>query len=265
MLPLRDLQEAVAAALLRDATAPLATVLREDGIAFDRRLQVYRNNTFSSLTAALKDNFPVVCQLVDERFFAYAAHAFVSAHPPQAPRLAEYGAGFPEFLAGFEPARHLTYLPDVARLEWAVDVAYHADDAPKLEPARIASLPQERYPELMFVAHPSCRLIASDYPVDRIWQAHQKEGGPDERIDLSAGGSRLLVDRHDQDIRMLALDAPAFSFLQALFSGCPLQAAYERAAALSADFDLIAALGLHLTRGTFTDFIDPTTGGEGCA
>ena len=32
-----------------------------------------------------------------------------------------------------EPVRHLAYLPDVARLEWAVNAAYHAADAPKLD------------------------------------------------------------------------------------------------------------------------------------
>jgi len=265
MLPLRELQSAVAAGVLQDATEPLAPLLREDGIAVDRRLQVYRNNTFSSLTAALKDNFPVVCQLVDERFFAYAAQAYIRAHPPRAPRLAEYGADFAEFLAGFEPARHLTYLPDVARLEWAVDVAYHAADAPKLDPSRIAVLTQDRYPELVFVAHPSCRLLASEFPVDRIWQAHQADGGPDGTIDLAAGGCRLLVDRHENEIRMLPLDAPGFTFLQAVIAGHPLQAAYETAAAAAAEFDLIAALSLHLTRGTFTDCIDPTTDGEGSA
>ena len=61
-------------------------IVRADGIDFAGRLQVYRNNTFSSLTAALKDSFPVVCQLVDERFFGYAAQEYIRDHPPRAPR-----------------------------------------------------------------------------------------------------------------------------------------------------------------------------------
>ena len=216
-------------------------------------MQVYRNNTFGSLTAALEDTFPVVCRLVDERFFAYAAHDYIQAHPPAAPRLAEYGGDFADFLAGFEPVGHLGYLPDVARLEWAVNAAYHAADAPRLDPARIAALPQERYAALHFVAHPSCRLFASAFPVDRIWQAHQPGGDLETRIDLASGGCRLLVDRNDGDIRFLALDAAGFEFLQALFAGNALQAAYEAAAAAGAAFDLIGALGTHLQRGTFTD------------
>lgn len=263
MLPLRELQGAIAASLLQGTDAPLATIVRADGIAFDRRLQVYRNNSFSSLTAALKETFPVVCQLVDERFFGYAAQTYIRARPPRAPRLSEYGADFAEFLAGFEPARHLSYLPDVARLEWAVNSAFHAADAPKLDPLHIAALPQDRYPALSFVAHPSCSLLTSAFPVDRIWQAHQPGGNLDQGIDLSAGGCRLLIDRQDAEVRFLSLDAPGFSFLHALCTGRTLQEAYEQAVAVAEEFDLIAALSQHLARGTFGGFSDGSVTGEG--
>jgi hypothetical protein len=261
MSSLRDLQAAVADSVLHAADGPLTGLIREDGLGFDRKLQVYRNNTFGSLTTALKDTFPVVCQLVDERFFAYAARDYVAAHPPKAPRLAEYGADFADFLAGFEPARHLTYLPDVARFEWAINEAYHAADAARLDPARIAALPQERYAALRFALHPSSRLFASRFPIDRIWQAHQPGGEIETRIDLSSGGCRLLIDRNDGDIRFLALDAAGFSFLEALVAAATLQEAYEAAAAAAAEFDLIGALGAHLARGTFSDVVpgEPTS------
>src|SRR5262249_4393747 len=148
-------------------------------------------------------------------------------------------------------------LPDVARLEWAVNAAYHAPDAPTLDPVRIAALPQERYSHLTFVAHPSARLVASEFPVDRIWQAHQPGRDLDAGIDLSSGACRLLVHRHDQDIRFLALDAAGFALADALRGGLSLQDAYERASTIDAGIDLIAALHMHLVRGTFADFIDP--------
>jgi hypothetical protein len=258
VLPLHELQAAMAASVLHGTDDALAALIRAGGIGFDRRLQVYRNNTFSSLTAALKETFPVVCQLVDERFFAYAAGEYISAHPPAAPRLAEYGADFADFLVGFGPVAHLAYLPDVARLEWAVNAAFHAIDAPRLDPARIAALPQERYATLRFLRHPSCRLFDSAFPVDRIWQAHQPGGDLESPIDLSAGGCRLLIDRREGDIRFLALDAAGFAFAQALIDGRSLQDAYEDAASIDAGLDLIAVLRTHLARGTFTEFSDPS-------
>ncbi|MGH6932383.1 MAG: DNA-binding domain-containing protein [Dongiaceae bacterium] len=262
MLPLRELQAAMAAGVLGQDHAPLLPVVRADGIPFGQRLQVYRNNTLSSLTEALKETFTIVCQLVDERFFRYAAREFIGQHPPRAPRLSEYGAGFADFLAAFEPARHLRYLPHMARLEWAVNLAFHAPDAPNLEPARIALVPMDDYPNLVFKFHPSGQLLSSPYPIDRIWDAHQPGGDFGAGIDLGAGGCHLLIDRHRNDIRFLALDEAGFGFASALAAARPLQQAADAAAAVDPAFDLTNALAAHLTRGTFTDFIEPDSSRE---
>jgi hypothetical protein len=252
MLPLRELQAAVGAGILGDAPEALRGLVREDGLAFDRRLQVYRNNNFISLTEVLKATFPVVCRLVGEPFFRYAADAFIHACPPRAPCLSEYGGDFADFLAGFAPAQRLAYLADVARLEWAINEAYFAEDAPALDPARIAALPQEQYGALGFRLHPSCRLVASANPVDRIWQAHQPDGDLDAPIDLANAGCQLLVQRRGIDVQMTALDRAGHAFLMALNEGRSLQAAHETAVAIDDAFDLVATLAAHLARGTFT-------------
>jgi len=123
MLALPELQRAFAAAILTEEATPLAGIVKANGIAAERRIQVYRNNSLITLGEALKATFPVVCRLVDERFFDYAARSFIRAHPPRQPRLAEYGDGFADFIGGFAPAQSLPYLADVARLEWAINVA----------------------------------------------------------------------------------------------------------------------------------------------
>ncbi|MGH6959563.1 MAG: HvfC/BufC family peptide modification chaperone, partial [Dongiaceae bacterium] len=202
------------------------------------------------------------CSLVDERFFSYAADAFIRDRPPRAPCLSEYGAEFADFLAAFPATQSLKYLPDVARLEWAINEAYFAPDAPALDPVRIAAVPQDRYAGLIFVAHPSCRLIASAYPVDRIWQAHQPGGDIESGIDPAAGGCRLLVHRQGIDVRMMALDAAGFAFAAAILARRPLQQAYEAAAAIDEAFNLTGALSTHLTRGTFSESGDPADMGE---
>ena len=54
---------------------------------------------------------------------------FIARHPPQSPALVEFGGAFALFLAAFEPAGSLSYLTDIARMEWARHAAYHAADA----------------------------------------------------------------------------------------------------------------------------------------
>ncbi len=200
-MQLRELQQAIARGILTDQPEPLAAVVREDGLDYDKRLQVYRNNTIISLTEALKATFPVAAALVGEKFFGFAAKTFISGNPPLAPRLAEYGGEFSDFLAEFEPARTLPYLADVAALEWAMNEAHHASEDIALTPQDLAAVPQENAPSLVLELRRSCRLLYSKYRIDRLWQAHQPGGClQDLAID---GDCRLLVYRPQDDVEMM--------------------------------------------------------------
>src|SRR5262245_39302354 len=128
MLTLRELQAGFATAILQEDAAPIAATIRPDGLTSAGRAQVYWHHVFTSLTDVLAATYPLVCSLVDRRFFGFAANRYIRGHPPAGPCLFEYGRTFPEFLAGFPPCAGHLYLPDVARLEWAVNAALHADD-----------------------------------------------------------------------------------------------------------------------------------------
>lgn len=243
MLPLGELQSAVRAALLDDEEAAAARVVAGDGLDPRARLAIYRHHVFTSLTAALEATYPVVCRLVDARFFGWAAHEFIQAHPPASACLLEYGAGFADFLAGFPACRHLAYLPDVARLEWALSRALHADDHAAIDPAALADLAPSQVEGLTLRLDPSLALLASPWPIDRIWRANQPGADPEVVIDLAASpGARLEVRRLDDDVAFRALPADAHAFRRALLAGHDLAAATAAARAADATFDLAGAL-----------------------
>ena len=102
---LLELQLVLRRVVLGGDTAAVAAGVRGDGLDPAARLRIYRNHAFATLGAALEGIFPVVCRLVDKRFFAYAAHEYLREHPPNSRCLDEYGADFADFLAGFEPCR----------------------------------------------------------------------------------------------------------------------------------------------------------------
>jgi Putative DNA-binding domain len=167
--------------------------IADDGLAAAARVDIYRHHVFTTLTDVLTSTYPVVCRLVDPRFFAYAANEYIPDHLPESPCLFEYGASFPDFLATFPPCRHLAYLPDVGRLEWALRAARHTDDPPGLEPARLASVPSAETPWLGLRLDPSVAFIDSPWPIDRIWRSNQPGSDPEATVDLAAGGARLEV------------------------------------------------------------------------
>jgi hypothetical protein len=255
MLPLLEAQATMRRALLTGDSAGLIPLIASATASAEAQIEIYRNNVFASLTRVLRDTFPVVCRLVDERFFAYAAHEFISEYPPQRPCLTEYGGGFADFLAEFPPCRHLPYLADVARFEWLLSVAANAVDTVPLAPSAIASLPPEATPRLMLTLDPALGFLESPWPIDRIWQTNQPGADTDEVIDLDAGGVHLEVNRRRDNVIYRSLGVSVFTFRQALGKGATLEAATARAFAVNGAFDLAAAVADLFREGAVTGFV----------
>ena len=145
MRSLSDVQAEFAAALRDPAVAPPPDVVGPDGGPAPRRFAVYRNNVLGALGTAMAGAFPAVRRMVGEDFFRVMARTYVLEIPPTSPVLLDYGKTFPEFIAGFEPAASLPYLPDVARLERAGAKLITPKRRRRSPPAR---LPRCRRPSL---------------------------------------------------------------------------------------------------------------------
>lgn len=244
-LALRDLQAAFAAHLLGADRADLAADVLGDAIPAPARLRVYRHHVFESLRSALAATFPTVQTLVGADFFRGLARGFIGKSPPDQPVLAEYGAAFPAFIAGQEAARDLPYLADVARLDWALNLAFHAPADGRLAAADLAVVPADRLPSLRLGLAPGSALIRSPYPLDRIWAASQPDA-PAGRVDLDSGGAHLLVLRRPDDAAFVALSAGEAAFVASLADGLSLE---EAACQAGTGFDLSAAFARLLGLG----------------
>src|SRR6516162_6512562 len=141
MSTLLDLQMRLRRAVLGGDTAEIVAAIQGDGLDPAARVGIYRHHAFTTLGDALQTTFPVVCRLVDKRFFAYAAHEYLREHPPHSRCLVEYGADFADFLAQFAPCEQLPYLADVARFEWAINTAATVREETPLQAERLAAIP----------------------------------------------------------------------------------------------------------------------------
>jgi len=255
MPALHEIQELFKESLLGGASSALLDLVEADGLDPEACLAVYRHHVFTTLTAALEAAFPVVCRLVDPRFFAYAADAFVRQHPPAGPCLDEYGGAFADFLAAFEASTHLSWLPDVARLEWAIHRATNAPAAEPLDPVRLARVAAADMARLRFVPIPGLAYLASPWPVDAIWRAHQEP----VRVlpDLAAGSVCLEVTRSAEGIRVRSLDPLSFTFRRTLAEGHTLGEAAEGASHL----DLMDLIRDFLEANIFGSFTVATAEG----
>jgi hypothetical protein len=137
------------------------------------------------------------------------------------------------------------YLRDVARVEWAINEAGHAPDAPAIDVDAAAGLIAVGFADLGLRLHPSCRLVASPFPVHRIWQVHQWPCSEREPVDLAAGGVCLLVHRRDDEVGWIELPPAGFALLESMTNDGSLRAALTLACAVDPGFNpapVLAAL-----------------------
>jgi len=248
---LHELQRDFARSVLCGVNFP-SEWLRSNGIPPAKRLAIYRNNTILGLTEALRDGFPVVNRLVGEAFFEAMARQYVRIHPPRSTCLLEYGAGFPEFIASYLPAESLPYLADAARLEWLRQEAFQESYREGLKISTLGAVPPQSHGGVRLEMQPSVRLMVSEYPLLRIWEANQPGFAGDDRVSLREGGCRLLIVRPRLEVEIHSLDTGDYALLTALAKGATLIEAAELAISSDDDFNLFTSLHGWLQCGLFT-------------
>ncbi|HEY8126614.1 MAG TPA: DNA-binding domain-containing protein [Methylocystis sp.] len=234
-------QSAFVRALLDPELPPPNGVEASHGFPPKRRFGVYRNNVCVGLVDALAERFPVCRRLVGDDFFRAMAQCYVRERLPRRPMLFEYGDAFATFVSQFEPARELPYLPDVARLDYAVGQAYHAADAAPLPLDLLRALPHDQLDRATAALHPSTQVVASKYPIVSIWRRHMSD---DEMTPMVLDhGEEALIVRPELAISVSTLPSGGSAFVEALRDGKTFGEAMNAATCAAVmDFDLTACL-----------------------
>lgn len=251
MPTLASFQDAFAQALL----APPGTAAPGGvhALAAQPGFAVYRNTVLKGLIDALQANYPAVARLTGETWFRAAAAVYARATPPDDPVLLRYGASFPAFLAAFEPAREMPYLPGVARLDRLWCESHTARDEPTLAPAALAALTPQQLAVTVLYPHAAARWTwFDDAPVYSIWARNRAalvhENEPWQPAWHAEGA---LLTRGAGAVQWCALNAAAFAFIEACARGGTLAQAAAAALAAQHDADLQQLTATLLRSGVF--------------
>lgn len=240
------------AAALFDPAREAAVQARLRAGQDSRRFGLYRGNLTATWDKTLANAYPVIRMLVGEEFFGGLSRAYGLAHPSGNADLNRFGDHFATFLAGFPHTAQFPYLPDMARLEWAVHRAHYAPDAAALTAGQLAALAPERLEQCTMTLHPACGLHASPWAVVPLWLAHQP--GTDHDFPAQMGqASHGIVLRPQWQTRLLPLQAAAHAALAQLAAGATFGAALDAAFALDEAFDIGGQLGLWLEHRLIVD------------
>ncbi len=136
-----------------------------------RRLGIYADGYASRLVGALGIDYPGLRGLLGDAAFERVTREFVAAYPSRHANLRWYGGELSAFLARAPRWRRRPILAELARFEWALGLAFDAEDAVPTRPEEVAGLPTADWPHLRLRLHPSLQRVRLGNNVPQIWQA----------------------------------------------------------------------------------------------
>jgi hypothetical protein len=233
--------QAVTATDKPDDSAGLFHATPQDG---PPRLAIYRHAFRARLTAALRENYPVLHQVLGDETFDEVALGFIAAHPSRQPSIRWFGNELPAHLQVLADADQLPHpaLPDLARMEWALGTAFDAADATPLSVEQLLAVAPEAWPELRFTAHPSLRLIALDWAIEPLWRA-LSDNPEAETAAPEAQPHHLLVWRQNDQTQWRSVEPFEANLLQAALAGESFTELCECAAATQGEQAAAAVAG----------------------
>ena len=240
-------QDAFAQALLAPESAAASEVA---ALTAQPAFAVYRNTVMKGCIDALQANYPAVTRLVGEEWFRAAAAIHVREALPTDPTLLNYGAAFADFLARFEPAAELPYLPGVARLDRYWTEAHAAPSRDALDPAAIAGLTREALAGTVLQPHPAARWEwFANAPIYTIWSRSRGGEALNDNLDWRPEGA--LLTRPRDAVEWIVLDAAGCAFLDVCATGGTLASAAQAALNVQGNADLERLMFTLLAAGAF--------------
>lgn len=208
--------------IVETATVPRAT-----------RLGIYAHAYIARLEEVLRSNYPKLHLVLGDDDFMTLTEAYLAAQPSRRRSVRWLGDTLADFLEGDDYAE-APVLAELARLEWALGLAFDAADAPTLNAAALGELADDDWPVLKPVFHPSLTILSLKWNAIPVWQALDKDEEP-PRPEEAAGGWAVWRETLVPHFRSLAADETAL--MLALRSGEAFGSACEKLLAWHSEDD----------------------------
>jgi hypothetical protein len=171
MSELASLQRAFQRHVDRPGRAMAGAVLATARAGAARRLGVYADAYRLRLVEALANDYPALQAVLGEAGFEGMMRAFIAARPSRHANLRWYGGELARYLARARQWRRRPLLAELARFEWALGLAFDAEDAPVAAVHDAARVSADRWPGMRLRLHPSVQLLPLRSNAPQVWRA----------------------------------------------------------------------------------------------
>jgi hypothetical protein len=200
------------------------------------RLALYHDGYHARLVECLADDYPGLKFALGEQRFEALCRRYIAAHPSRSPSLNTFGRHMAERVRG-EGGEHAAFAADLARLEWAIVEAIHAEEKESIAFDALQAVAPEQWPHATLPASGAARVLHFEYPVNRFFQAFRDGDAP---AIPPAERSATVVYRRSYVVWRMELTPAMSAVLEALFAGANLETALATIAAHAEDADAVA-------------------------
>jgi hypothetical protein len=196
------------------------------------RIDIYRDNLLFGLLDVLAEVFEITRSVIGIEAFKALGRDYIRSHPQTTGDRTQYGAGLADFMAEHPALSDQIWLSELARMEWALHHAHHADDAEALAFDQLLS-------DIPLALPAGAQIIATTHDVFALVQTFHT-GALDDFTLTVTPQTRLIWRRPDDAVVSRLLTPLEARFLQ-LFA-YPAALAAHLSSFSSDDFPALQAL-----------------------
>ena len=237
-MQLCELQSQFSAEILCEENTSVQTLIEQRGFQSTQRVNIYRNNIFSTLTETLSNIFPVTCAMVGEEFFKSMARIYIRSHTPDSGNLHDFGEHLPSFIESMPELSNYPYLSALAEIDWSCHLAFHSASATALDISSLGDFSPENYEDLQFEIHPALHTIKSNFPIFDIWNFATSNGHADTIPDINSKGQQVLIYRPESSVKVVNIEDGLFQMINFLRSHKTLGATFTSILDLNPEYNL---------------------------
>lgn len=164
----------------REGKSVKSDIRQSLGLATELRLGIYYDAYRLRLKEAMSESFPKTHTYLGDEMFDQACDAYIEQFPSQFRNLRWFGLKFPELLQ--QALEEYPVVAELARLEWALSLAFDAPDVPVLEADELRTLSEQDWAEVGLSLHSSLQILNFHTNASAIWLALNGEQEPPEAI-----------------------------------------------------------------------------------
>lgn len=216
---LAELQAGFQSYLLSDvpdkaASTPfVSSMVNDQAVGIQKRLNIYHHAYRARMEEALGTAYPNLHKWLGCQAFNQTVQAYITKYPSTFRNLRWVGGTLSGYLAETMPAQ--PFAADLAAFEWALSLAFDAQDVTVLSVQDLSTIPPEEWNNFRFSWHQAVQLKTANTQVIAAWQALDADKTPD----VALQPTEYVIWRQDMMSYFKTLDQRESSAINLMMNG----------------------------------------------